>query len=125
MTNAKVRCQGPVEFRVRVRTRADGTARLQWRTEDQDLFPATGQGKSFAVAGGDWQELSVPLAIKGRLVHVRFFLPDRKRPVEIDWIEITPTGGSNKKTQRWDFGDATEPMKPRPGKPSAEEGTGR
>ncbi len=109
LANAKVRASGPVEFTLRVRTRVDGTARLQWRTEGQDLFPATGQSKSSAVAGGDWQELSVPLAVEGRLVHVRVFLPDRKRPVEIDWIEIMPTGGSDKERQRWDFKDAADP----------------
>jgi arylsulfatase A-like enzyme len=109
LTNAKVHSPGPVEFRIRVRTREDGTARLQSRTEGQEIFPATGQTESFDVAGGDWQELSVPLAAEGRLVHVRFFLPDRKRPVEIDWIEIAPTGGIDKKTQRWDFTEGADP----------------
>jgi arylsulfatase A-like enzyme len=103
LTNAKVRANGPVEFRLRVRTRVGGTARLQWRTEGQKLFPTTGQSRSFAVAGGDWQELSVSLAVEGRLVHVRFFLPDRKRPVEIDWIEIGSDDGNAKDQNRWDF----------------------
>ena len=111
LTNAKLHSQGLVEFRIRVRTRVDGTARLQWRTEGQEIFPATGQTESFAVAAGDWQELSVPLAVEGRLVHVRFFLSDRKRPVEIDWIEITPTGGIDKEKQRWDFTETADPKK--------------
>ncbi|MHC4324024.1 MAG: sulfatase [Planctomycetota bacterium] len=114
LANARVRANGPVEVRLRIRAREDGTARLQWRTDSQKIFPATGQSKSFAVAGGDWQELSVPLAVKGRLVHLRFFLPDRKRLVEIDWIEITPTGGNNKERQRWDFRGAAEPTEAKP-----------
>ena len=45
--------------------------------------------------------------------------------VEIDWIEIVPTEGNDKEKQLWDFGDAADPMKPRPGKLSEEKGTGR
>ncbi len=103
LSNAKVRVSGPVEFKLRIRTRVDGTARLQWRTEGQERFPATGQLKSFTVAGGDWQELSVPLAVEGRLVHLRLFLPDPKRTVEIDWIEIGPADENVKDRKRWDF----------------------
>jgi hypothetical protein len=88
------------------RPRTDDNSRSDERSEDQKLFPETGQERSFAVGSEDWQELNVPLAARGRVVHVRFFLPDGKRPVEIDWIEITPTGGSNKERQRWDFQDA-------------------
>jgi len=106
LVNAKLRVDGPAE--ARIRAQANGTGRLQWRAETQALFPASGQSKSFKIVGGDWQELTVPLAVEGRVVHVRFFLPDRKRPVEIDWIEIAPTGGSDKERQRWDFEDAED-----------------
>ena len=114
LANAKLRVDGPVEVRLRIRTDARGTGRLQWRTEEQTLFPATGQTASFGVRSGDWQELSVPLAVEGRLVHVRLFLPVQKQPVEIDWIEITPTGGNDKERQRWDFRDAADPKDPEP-----------
>jgi arylsulfatase A-like enzyme len=107
IANSKMQADGPVEVRLRIRAPNDGTGRLQWRTEDQKLFPETGQRKSFDVAGGDWQELGVPLAVEGRLVQMRLFPPGR-RPVEIDWIEITPIGGNDKEPQRWDFGDAAE-----------------
>jgi hypothetical protein len=53
LVNNKMRVDGPVEFKLRLRAQANGTARLQWRTEDQELFPPTGQSKSFAIAGGD------------------------------------------------------------------------
>ena len=79
IANAKVRASGPVEVRLRIRAQEDGTGRLQWRTEGQARFPETGQSRSFDVAGGDWQELSVPLDVQGRLVHLRFFLPDPKQ----------------------------------------------
>jgi len=108
LANTKVQANGPVEVKLRLRARKKGTARLQWRTEDQDSFPATGQSQSFAVAGGDWQELKVPLPVEGRLVHLRLFLPAQKQPMEIDWIEITPTKGDAGESQRWDFGATTK-----------------
>ena len=92
------------------RPRTDDNSRSNERSEDQTLFPETGQERSFAVGSEDWQELNVPLAARGRVVHVRFFLPDGKRPVEIDWIEITPTGGIDKEKLRWDFGNAADPQ---------------
>ena len=113
VANARVRVSGPVEVSLRIRAPKKGTGRLQWRTEGQDLFPKTGQNKSFAVAGGNWQELSVPLAVEGRLVHVRFFLPDRKQPVEIDWFEIGPADGNANERKRWNFDAPTQSPSPK------------
>ena len=112
IANARVRANGPVEVRLRIRTQKDGTARLQWRTEDQNSFPETGQRKSFDVAGGDWQEFSVSLDVKGRLVHMRLFLSDSKRLTEIDWIEIGSQDGNAKDRKRWDFKVSQKPMMP-------------
>ena len=103
VANAKVRATGPVEVKFRIRTQKAGTGRLQWRTENQTSFPDTGQRRSFDVVGGDWQELSVPLDVQGRLVHVRLFLPDSKRSTEIDWIEIGSKDGTANGRQRWNF----------------------
>jgi len=114
IANAKVRASGPVEVRLRIRTLKNGTGRLQWRTEVQGGFPETGQRRSFDVAGGDWQELSVPLGVEGRLVQLRLFAPDQKQPVEIDWIELAPIGGNGKERQRWDFTEAVDPKKESP-----------
>jgi hypothetical protein len=109
LTNAKLNATGPVEVKVRIRTAADGTGRLQWRTEGQATFPVTGQTTSFDVRGGDWQELAVPLAVEGRLVHVRLFPPVQEKPVEIDWIEIGPVGADDEEHERWDFQETAEP----------------
>ena len=102
IANARVRAIGPAQVRLRIRTQKDGTGGLQWRTEGQGSFPETGQHQSFNVVGGDWQELSVPLHTKGKLIHVRLILPDSKRPTEIDWVEIGP---KDKDAMRWDFGN--------------------
>ena len=103
LANAKVRTNGPVEISFRIRTQNHGTGRIQWRTEEQGSFPETGQRQSFDIAGGDWQELSIPLDAKGRVVHVRLFLSDSKRPTEIDWIEIRSTNPDARDKKRWDF----------------------
>ncbi len=103
IANAKVRANGPAEIRMRIRTDVDGKARFQWRTEGQDLFPKTGQTKSFAIAAEGWQELKVSLPIEGRLVHVRLFLPSQKNSVEIDWIEAGSKGSNAADRKRWDF----------------------
>jgi arylsulfatase A-like enzyme len=95
IANAKVQAIGPTRVKLQIKTAKPGTAHLQWRTQDQNNFPETGQRQSFDVAGGDWQEIIVPLAVEGQLVHVRFFPSDNKRPTEIDWIEI--------ESKRWDF----------------------
>ena len=78
--------------------------------EGQDSFPESGQRQSIDVAGGHWQELSVPLNVKGRLVHLRLFMSDSKRPTEIDWIEISSKDGNAKDRKRWDF-KASRPEK--------------
>ena len=103
LTHNKLRANGPVEVRLRIRTKRNGKGRLQWRTPDQKSFPKTGQSQTFDVVGGDWQELRVPLNEQVRMAHLRIHLSDTKRPTEIDWIEIIPTGGKNKAKQRWDF----------------------
>lgn len=113
LANAKVRMEGPVQARFRMRAKEDGRARLQWRSEGQDLFPKNGQDKSFQYAGGDWQEVSLRLPVEGRLVHLRFFPPKSGQPVEIDWIELESAGEGVEGSERWDFGAPTETTKPR------------
>ncbi|MEM1226437.1 MAG: sulfatase [Planctomycetota bacterium] len=103
IANAKVRVDGPAEVRIRIRAQQGGEFRVQWRTEGQDSFPKSGQRQPFRVVGGTWQEVSVPLDMKGRLIHVRIFIPSSKRPTEIDWIEIVPKEGHAKDGRRWDF----------------------
>lgn len=106
-----LRVEGPTEVTMRIRAKTGGDGRLQWRTDDQELFPDTGQLESFAIQGGDWQEVTVPLAVDGRLVHLRFFPPGPRQRIEIDWIEI----GS----ERFDFGanEVAETSMPKGAKP--------
>lgn len=117
ITNAKMRVQGPAKFQVRIRTKANGNAKVQWRTENQATFPTDGQIASLKVKGGDWRELSVPMPTEDQVVHLRFFLPSQKQPVEIDWIEVTSDGVNaeavdKKANERWDFKVSQKQTKP-------------
>ena len=107
LTHARLRADGPVHLKLRIKTPADATGKLQWRMESQDKFPKNGQTKSFKITGGEWQELSISLEVRGTLVHLRLFPTDQKQPVEIDWIELAPDQGDANQKQRWDFKAAT------------------
>jgi len=91
---------GPVTLRLRAQS-AGGAARVQWRTADQETFPATGQSVDFKLAGGEVPgEARVILPVSGSLLHLRLYLPAQQRPVELDWVELSPAAG---KPQRWEF----------------------
>ena len=105
LTNASLNIEGPVLLKIRFRSAKPGKANLQYRTTDQKGFPTKGQSKQFSIKGGDWQEIEIKLPVKGVLQHLRIFIPDSKKPFEIDWIEITPVGGKFKQSERWDFGE--------------------
>jgi arylsulfatase A-like enzyme len=91
---------GPVTLSLRAKS-AGGPAKIQWRTADQETFPASGQVAEFALpAGADWAEAKVSLPVTGSLLHLRLYLPAQASPVTLDWVELKPATG---KPQRWDF----------------------
>jgi arylsulfatase A-like enzyme len=102
LVHSKVQAEGPATVKIRIRTHGDGTGRVQWRTEAQAVFPSE-QTASFKTHGDGWQELTVPLAATGKIVHLRVFPPSQKQAVEFDWIEIASVDGADKGKQRWDF----------------------
>ena len=112
LAKAGLKAEGSVYAKLRVRSQKNGQARFQWRTEGQDAFPKNGQTKSFEIRAGDWRELAVPLPVSGTLVHLRFFPPAQKQPIEIDWIDVGSASGSKEST-RWDFG-VTVQSSPKP-----------
>lgn len=95
-----LKMKGPVTLRLRTRG-AGGPAKVQWRTVEQETFPATGQTEAFEiVAGKEWSEKTVTLPIDGVMVHVRVYIPAQKEPIEIDRIELKPATGLS---QTWEF----------------------
>lgn len=97
---AGLKLAGPLKIRFRARGPA-GEFKLQWRTEDQDDFPVSGQTHSFVSAGGkDWAETVAEVPAAGMVVHARFYLAATSEPIEIDWLEMSPLEGP---VRRWDF----------------------
>jgi len=42
--------------------------------------------------GGEWRESTVPLVVKGRILHLRLLLPGQRKPIDLDWIGVGPIG---------------------------------
>ncbi len=103
LVKTQLNATGPLVMRLRVRSSQEGAGGFQWRTDGQEMFPQKGQRASFVIQGGDWEELTVPLEVKGQAVHLRLFLPSGKVPIEIDWIELQHGSEGQRKRQRWDF----------------------
>jgi hypothetical protein len=55
---------------------------------------------TFEISGGDWREVSVNVPATGSLGVMRLYLPATSKPLELDWVEVTPKAA---KPQRWDF----------------------
>ncbi len=101
MATASVRVPGPVVVGLRVRSTEGGGGKIQWRTGEQESFPAEGQTVRFEVPGGGaWQEIRVEVPVEGTLIHFRVYLP-RMEKIEIDWIRLS--GAPRGRDQAWDF----------------------
>ena len=101
---AQVRLKGPMTLHLRARSvgGAGGAGRIQWRTQDQDEFPRSGQSVSFELpAGKDWQEIRVAVPVEGLSQLVRIHLPITTE-TEIQSIRWYAAG---QKGVAWDFSD--------------------
>ncbi len=85
---------GTTRVTFRSRTAAAGSSRVGW-------FRALPDEKStpYKIEAGDWQETNVTLEAAGKHGIIRLYLPPAAMPIEIDWIEISSEGV----TQRYDF----------------------
>ena len=105
VATASVKIPGPVVVAFRMKTASGGTGKIQWRSAGQEKFPPEGQIVEFDVpAGGQWQDLSVELPMRGSLVHLRLYPGSAADKVEIDSIQLSGAGGTVVK--KWDFGEA-------------------
>jgi hypothetical protein len=106
---AQVRHTGSTTLKLRARSAAGGTGKVQWKTADQESFPATGQIVEFNLPAGDtWQDVTVNLPVAGKLAIVRLYVPARQAPVEIESIEFA---GDDNRPKIWNFGE-TRPSLP-------------
>jgi arylsulfatase A-like enzyme len=100
---AQVKHAGPMTLELRARTTAGGRGKVQWKTEDQESFPADGQVVEFTLpAGDDWHDVTIDLPVQGRAAIVRLYLPAAESPVAIESIEFR-AAGSERRVRAWDF----------------------
>jgi arylsulfatase A-like enzyme len=102
LARVRLRGEGDLELRAKVRTTAEGTGRIQWRTADQKSFPRSGQTVDFDVQEGE-QEIAVPFSVDERLVHLRFYLPPQLAAIDIDWLELWQRSNPPQRLIQWDF----------------------
>ncbi|MBM3860034.1 MAG: sulfatase [Verrucomicrobia bacterium] len=94
---------GPFTLKLRARSAAGGTGKVQWKLSTQDEFPATGQTVEFKLpAGADWQDVTVALPIQGQPSPLRLYLPADKSPVEIESIKYF-SADATKPVRVWNF----------------------
>ena len=75
---AQVKLDGPITLRLQARgvDGKSGTGRVQWRTQKQTEFPATGQTVDFEVPESTtWQDITVQVPVEGRSQLLRLYVP--------------------------------------------------
>ena len=75
---AQVKLEGPITLHLQARgvDGKSGTGRVQWRTQEQTEFPATGQTVDFEVPESTtWQDITVQVPVEGRSQLLRLYVP--------------------------------------------------
>jgi hypothetical protein len=89
---------------MRARSTAGGGGKIQWKTADQQEFPAEGQSVAFSLAEGDrWQDVHVHLPVQGTVGIVRIYLPAALSRVEIETLQFS-IPEHTQPIRSWDFG---------------------
>lgn len=99
--------EGPYSLRIQLRAPSGGAGKIQWRTADQETFPATGQTASFDLSAEEnIQDRRIAMPVNGRLSHIRLFLPATAAvPVDIESIELLPNApAAGQPLAAWRFG---------------------
>ncbi|MEM7143594.1 MAG: sulfatase [Verrucomicrobiota bacterium] len=76
--SGRVKLPGPLTLQLRARSVAGngGAGLIQWKTDDQDEFPADSQTTPFELAPNkDWQNLELTVPVKGKSGLLRIYLP--------------------------------------------------
>jgi hypothetical protein len=100
---AQVKHHGPMTLAMRARSTVGGEGKVQWKTADQEEFPASGQVVTFALPAGDqWQEVRIDMPVEGTSAIVRLYLPAGEAPVEIESLRYSAPG-REQPVRVWDF----------------------
>ena len=99
---AQAKLEGPITLDLRARgvDGKSGKGRVQWRTQAQAKFPATGQTVDFEVpASATWQDITVRVPVEGRSDLLRLYVPAS------DGLDIRSIRwkGQGAKPVQWDF----------------------
>ncbi len=100
ITTTDVNLPGPVTVTLRLRSVRGGKALLTWRTPSES-FTARQVAEFEWPTGNDWRDVTVPLAVEGRLIHLRVTIPNQGEQTEVGSIEIH--GAQAGESKRWDF----------------------
>jgi uncharacterized sulfatase len=79
---ARLNLPAEVTATVRLRTLDRGTAGFAWREEHQGDFPPRQTVTFTCTASPEWQEQSVQLPARGKIIHVRLLLPSAGADIE-------------------------------------------
>lgn len=99
---AQVKLNGPITLHLQARgiDGKSGTGRVQWRTQEQTEFPATGQTVDFEVLDSTtWQDITVQVPVEGRSQLLRLHVPATDG---LDIRSIRWKAQDGKRVQ-WDF----------------------
>jgi arylsulfatase A-like enzyme len=100
---AQVKHAGPMTLTMRARSTVGGEGKVQWKTADQEDFPASGQIVAYTLPpGGHWQEVNIDLPVEGASAIVRLYLPAAEAPVEIESLRYSAPGRPQP-LRVWDF----------------------
>ncbi len=98
IARANVSLTGPVKARAQLRCTAGGRAGVGWRTHGQKSFPKGQVAMCSVSPATDWQELSIDVPARDRIIHVRLLLP--AATCEIRSIDLQDARG---KRATWKF----------------------
>jgi arylsulfatase A-like enzyme len=100
LAQAKLKTPGPAKATIQIRSPKGGKVGFAWRLDGQTDFQAGQSAYAMLQASDDWQDVSIPLDAKGRIIHIRVLLP----PGTTEIRRITLTGANGKRARVWNFG---------------------
>lgn len=78
----------PTQLIMSVRAKNGGKGFASWRTQEQKDFLPENKVDFDWPSGDAWQQLTVPLPFKGRLIHLRIGTPRGSEGIEIQSVEL-------------------------------------
>ncbi len=103
ITHTNLSLTGPIHATVRLRAPGGGTLALSWRSSEQPDFVPAQNIHAAVEASAEWQTVTLDVPAKGRVIHVRLYLPNGPE-VEISRIELT--GAATSEANDWNFSQA-------------------